>query len=82
MKKLLKNKLIAIAFVSLMIIIANGLYRLSIGCRGMFSDCYIEGVDKFIYLYYLSNFLFYLCCLIIFSKFLIKLTKAIIKKIF
>lgn len=82
MKRILKNKLIAIALASLTVIITNGLYRLSIGCRGMFSDCYIEGVDKFIYLYYLANLLFYLCCLVIFSKFFFKFTKAIIKKNF
>jgi hypothetical protein len=82
MRKIIKDKLKTVALVSLTLIIANGLYRLSIGCRGMFSDCYIEGVDKFIYLYYLSNLLFYVCCLMVFFKFFYKSALAIIKNIF
>ena len=33
--------------ISLAITICFGVYRISIGCPGMFRDCYLEGADAF-----------------------------------
>lgn len=80
MKNHSKNKLVIITIVSFGVMLLNGVYRLSIGCRGMFSDCYIEGVDKFMYLYYSASLIFYLCCALFFYKLIVISICAIIKK--
>jgi hypothetical protein len=75
-----KNKAIAVFIISSFILYIHELYRISLGCKRVLGECYIDGANDFYLIHYLSFYLIAIC-LIIFAWRIIKKIYLYIKPI-
>ena len=74
-KPLLKDKVVIAYFVSLVLLLVVGIYRLHVGCATMFGRCYEEHRDDLIVLYLPSLFVFWISTVIILYRFFLSKVK-------
>jgi uncharacterized membrane-anchored protein YitT (DUF2179 family) len=75
-----KNKAIAVFMISSVVLYMHELYRLSLGCKRVLGECYIDGANDFYLIHYLSFYLIAIC-FIIFAWRIIKKIYLCIKTI-
>lgn len=68
-KSLLKDKVVIAYFISLILLLIVGFYRLHVGCATLFGRCYEEHRDDLIALYLPSLFIFWTSTAIILYRF-------------
>ena len=77
-KALLKDKVVSAYFISLILLLIVGFYRLHVGCATMFGRCYEERRDDLIALYLPSLFIFWTStAIILYRFFLSKIVKSL-----
>jgi len=80
-KSRLKDKVVIAYFVSLILLLIVGFYRLHVGCATMFGRCYEERRDDLIVLYLPSLFIFWTSTtIILYRTFLSRIVKILIKR--
>ena len=80
-KALLKDKVVIAYFISLILLLIVGFYRLHVGCATMFGRCYEEHRDDLIVLYLPSLFVFWTSTVIILYRFLLsKIVRVLFKR--
>jgi hypothetical protein len=65
--------------VSIFITLCFGIYRLSLGCPGIFRDCYLEGANAFWEVDYLFRFLSLLWLTYIFAVWFVQILAKILR---
>lgn len=55
------NKAIVLFVLSSLALYIHELYRLSLGCPRVLGECYLDGSDRYIYVYLCSINLLYIC---------------------
>ena len=78
-KSTLRDKVVIAYFISLILLLLVGFYRLHVGCATMFGRCYEEHRDDLIALYLPSLFIFWASTAIILYRFFLS---KIIKSLF
>ncbi len=81
LKTLLKDKVVVAYFISFILLLIVGFYRLHVGCATMFGRCYEEQRDDLIVLYLPSLLVYWISTLIILYRFFLsKIVKSLFGK--
>ena len=81
LKFFLKDKVVIAYFISLILLLIVGFYRLHVGCATMFGRCYEGRRDDLILLYLPSLFVFWTStAIILYRTFLSRIVKILIKR--
>ncbi len=67
------NKAIVLFVFSTLALYIYELYRLSLGCPRVLGECYLDGADRYIYVYLCLITLIYICIAVFFLRVIKKL---------
>jgi hypothetical protein len=63
-----KDFVILVFFTSLVLLFLHELYRLFLGCPRVLGDCYIDGADDYILIFFITNVLIRICIIVFFYR--------------